>query len=89
MNACGQRVKLRREELGLSQADLIGRLADVTRAEWNGDRRDVYRIERGTRKIADVELIALAVALEISPMWLLVGDGDEFAESGFQRPLST
>ena len=83
MNVCGTRVSESRNKLGLSQSDLCGRLATVTNGEWIGDRRDIYRIEKGTRKIADVELLALALALEVSPLWLLVGNKDERAETGF------
>ena len=88
MNAAGTRIKLRREELKLSQSDLCERLSDVTLGEWNADRRDVFRLEKGTRKVSDVELLALALALDVSPMWLLVGSGDERSETGFRRPIA-
>ena len=88
MNAAGVRIKQRREELNLSQSDLCARLSDSTFAEFNPERRDIYRLEKGSRKISDVELLALALALDVSPMWLLVGSGDERSETGFRRPLA-
>lgn len=81
MNASGLRVKARREELKLSQDNICARLTDVTEGKWKPKQRDLWRIEAGTRKIGDIELIALALALETSPLWLLTGGGD-----GRERP---
>ncbi|BDI33913.1 hypothetical protein CCAX7_59640 [Capsulimonas corticalis] len=89
MNVCGERVKLRREELQLTQSELCGRLATVTHGIWNGDRRDIHRVERGTRKVSDAELIALTISLETTPQWLLIGEGTEEEETGFARPMWT
>jgi transcriptional regulator with XRE-family HTH domain len=86
MNVCGARVRERREELALSQNDLCGRIAMVTDAVWNPDRRDIHRIEKGTRKISDAELIALSIALESTVTSLLLGNSDEATATGFRSP---
>ena len=39
------------------------------------------RIEQGTRLISDLELLALAAALERDPAWLLLGDATEISTS--------
>jgi transcriptional regulator with XRE-family HTH domain len=72
-NAVGERVRQRREEQGLTQELLCARLADVTAGGWIPDRRDIYRIEDGRRSVYDVELIALAEALECETYWLILG----------------
>jgi hypothetical protein len=41
---------------------------------WNPDRRDVYRVERGTRKITDLELVVLARAAKTTPADLIDAD---------------
>ena len=64
MNVVGERVKQRRAELGLTQDALCARLADRTNGAWIADRRDVYRIEDGRRSVHDVEVLALAKALD-------------------------
>ena len=73
MNQIGARVKERRRALGLTQDALCGRLALATNGRWNPDRRDVVRIEIGTRIVSDVEMLALAEALDCDACWLLVG----------------
>ena len=40
---------------------------------------EIYRIEAGTRIVSDLEMLALAQALECRPMWLFLG---EMAEGG-------
>jgi transcriptional regulator with XRE-family HTH domain len=86
MNICGIRVRERREELKLSQSELCARLALVTDAVWNADRRDIHRIEHGTRKISDAELLCLAISLETTAQFLLMGDLNEATASGFRSP---
>jgi len=71
MNAVGSRVKERRKTLRWNQDDLCARLAHVTSGVWNPAWRDIVRIEGGTRKVSDLELLALAQALECTPSWLL------------------
>src|SRR5579859_2402346 len=73
LNQIGERAKSRRVALKLTQDALCARLALETEGAWNADRRDIFRIEDGRRSVHDVELIALARALEVSPCWLLTG----------------
>jgi transcriptional regulator with XRE-family HTH domain len=71
MNLAGMRVKESRERMGWSQDTLCARIARVTEGVWNPQWRDIWRIEGGTRKISDLELLALAKALQCSAPWLL------------------
>ena len=40
------------------------------------DRATVARIEAGDRVVSDLELVALANALDVDVGWLLFGDGE-------------
>jgi transcriptional regulator with XRE-family HTH domain len=71
MNRIGPRVKSRRQELGLTQSALHGRLAHLTGGRWNPERQTALDIERGRRSVLDTELVVLALALECSVLWLL------------------
>ena len=71
MNAVGIHVKERRKELGWNQDMLCARIAGATSGVWNPEWRDIVRIEGGTRKVSDLELVALAKALECSVLILL------------------
>jgi len=75
LNQLATRAAARRQELHLGQEDLCGRIAQVTDGDWNPTWRDVQRIERGQRIVSDIEILALAQALECSPCWLLTGQG--------------
>lgn len=74
MNIVGQRARDRRKALKLKQDELCGRLAETTLGKWAPSRLDIYRIERGDRLVSDLELIALAAALDCTTGWLLHGD---------------
>ena len=74
VNQVAGRVRTRRRELKLTQDALCARLALETEGRWNADRMEVYRIETGTRIVSDLEMLALARALECRPMWLFVGE---------------
>jgi hypothetical protein len=74
MNGVGLRIKSRRHTLALEQDELCARLARVTNGGWNPGWQDMSRIENGFRTVTDLEVIALAKALECSPCWLLIGD---------------
>jgi hypothetical protein len=74
LNLVAQRVRVRRAELSLTQDALCARLATATDGAWIADRRDIFRIEDGRRSVHDIELVALAQALECSTSWLLLGD---------------
>jgi transcriptional regulator with XRE-family HTH domain len=73
MNLVGPRVKHLRSTLQITQDQLGGRLSDITAGQWGPTVDDIYRIEAGTRMVADSELLALAVALECEAEVLLKG----------------
>jgi len=73
-NQIGQRVRECRARLEITQDALCARLAEVTSGGWIPDRRDIFRIEDGQRIVSDLEILALAEALDCSPCWLLVGE---------------
>lgn len=75
LNQVGGRVRSRRTELKMQQRSLLGRLAFVTGGGWNPTPQEVLRIENGTRIVTDTEVLALALALECDPCWLLTGKG--------------
>jgi transcriptional regulator with XRE-family HTH domain len=77
LNQVGTRVRERRKALGLTQDQLQGRLGYVTGGRWAVSGQEVLNIERGQRTVLDVELFALAKALECSPLWLLTGQAEE------------
>jgi transcriptional regulator with XRE-family HTH domain len=64
INLVGDRVYLTRTSLKLTQDVLCAKLAVVTDGAWIADRRDIWRIEQGLRIVSDLELIALAKALD-------------------------
>ncbi len=70
-NLVGSRVRSRRKELKLTQDLLCGRLADLTQGRWNPSPGDIYRIQTRTRIVSDLEILALALALECDVLWLL------------------
>lgn len=64
-DSVGQRVRLRRKELGLTQVQL---------SALSGMRQStISDLERGRNK-STIELVVLATALECSPEWLRSGD---------------
>ena len=67
-NCCGERVREARQKLRLSQTDLAARL------QIEGvimERDSVSRMEKGTRFVADYEIVTLAKVLHVSVSWLL------------------
>lgn len=72
MNICGSRIKRRREELKMAQAELAA--AINVDFEIKIDRSDISEIERGVRGLKDYELLSIAKILNISPVWLLCGE---------------
>lgn len=77
MNEVGLRVRERRHAMGLEQDDLCARIASATNGGWNPAWQDISRIENGFRTVTDLEVTALAQALECSPCWLLLGETRE------------
>jgi len=78
-NQIGGRVRERRLALGLTQDGLCARLAVVTDGEmdavWIADDQEISKIENGNRSVHDLELLALARALDCNACWLLSGEG--------------
>ena len=74
VNQVAERVRTRRKQLKLTQDAVCARLALETQGRWNADRMEIYRIEMGTRIVSDLEMLALARALECTPLWLFLGD---------------
>ena len=74
MNQIGPRVRERRHELQIGQDELCARIARVTEGAWVPAWQDISRIEHGARLVTDLEILALAQALECSPCWLLTGE---------------
>lgn len=70
-NISGKRIKELREQQGLSQDQLSGRLA---RKGITIDRAGISKIETGIRSIYDFELKATAKILNVSADWLLGGN---------------
>jgi len=67
-NVCGKRVKEARKKLNLSQEVLAARL------QIGGviiERDSISRIEKGTRFVADYEVLILSEILKVSPLYLL------------------
>jgi transcriptional regulator with XRE-family HTH domain len=75
INQVGARVQERRGSLGVKQDELCARIARETEGAWNPAWQDISRIENGARTVTDIEVVALASALECSPCWLLTGSG--------------
>ena len=67
-NLAGERIRQRRQSLGLSQEQLAARL-QLRGLELG--QKAVSRMEIGSRVIPDYELLWLAQALETTTAWLL------------------
>ena len=67
-NACGARVREAREKKGLSQEQLA---AKVQLSGHALTQKAISRIESGQRIVPDFEILLLANALNVDPLWLL------------------
>ena len=67
-NICGERLHEARCKLRMTQSDLAAKLQ---LADIGIERDSISRIEIGTRFVADYELKALSVILNVSVAWLL------------------
>lgn len=72
-NQVGERVRQRRTELHWTQDALTARLAYATVGAWNPSLQEVLHIENGSRTVTDLEVLALAQALECDSCWLFCG----------------
>jgi hypothetical protein len=73
LNQVGPRVRERRQSLRLEQDEVCARVARTTDGEWNPAWQDLSRIENGARMVSDLEVLALARALECDACWLFYG----------------
>lgn len=69
-NISGERVRMKRLSMRLSQAALA---AKVQTEGVVLEQDAISRIELGTRMVQGYELLALAKALGVTPEWLLTG----------------
>lgn len=74
-NLCGKQIKLARIEREMHQVDLAAALDDDCGIEMNQSM--ISAIERGQRRVTDVELDAFAKVLKKGIIWLLYGDKGE------------
>jgi transcriptional regulator with XRE-family HTH domain len=90
-NLCGAQIRARRKEMRLSQSKLCEKLGDVTSGHWNPSIYDLCRVEGGRRIVSDLELLALAIALEttLHELLSLKGETLAFPEYGKTIPPSS
>ena len=69
-NICGDRVRLARQKLRLTQSDLAAKL-QLQLEQVEIERDSISRIEAGTRFVADYELKILAKVLKVGASWLI------------------
>ncbi len=67
-NCCGERVRVAREKLKLSQEQLAARIQLRGHAL---SQKAVSRVETGERIVPDFEVPLFAQALGVDPLWLL------------------
>lgn len=67
-NICGERIEIRRKQLGMKQKDLLAQL-QLKGIDINAS--GLSKLEGQTRSVLDKELIALSDVLDVSPLWLL------------------
>ena len=72
--AIGDHVRRARVRLGIDLADLAARL---TKLEWPIAKSALSRLENGQRRVDVDDLMALSVALYVSPLELLLGEFDD------------
>jgi hypothetical protein len=65
MNLVGPMVKERRLTLKRNRSEFIKDLSNTTLGRWSPSVADLLNIERQTRTVTDIELIAIAKALKV------------------------
>lgn len=73
MVTVGERIKARRIELGMSQAELAEKVGYKEKAT-------ISKIESDGRSLRQTKIILFAKALDTTPLYLLTGEGEENAE---------
>lgn len=68
-SSIGERIKLRRKQLGLSQADLAIKLGYKSRSSLN-------KIEKDSRNLTQSKIKAIADVLETTPSWIMGWDDE-------------
>lgn len=74
VNGIGVQVRKRLETLKLTQFQLAGQIATATQGTWNPSENEIYKLQRGTRIVSDLELRVLARVLGCSVTDLLGDD---------------
>lgn len=75
INLCGKRIKMARINKEMHQVDLAAALSVDYNIEMSQSM--ISAVERGTRAITDIELVAFAKVLEVKTSWLLFGEAGE------------
>jgi transcriptional regulator with XRE-family HTH domain len=71
-NLCGKRIRYARARAEMSQTELCAALSVDHNIEIT--QNVVSKIENGIRTVNDIELVALAQALNVTPCFLLYGE---------------
>lgn len=78
MDKIGERIKQRREELGMTQQELANKLG-------MSHRSAIAKVENGSRNVAESKIAAYAEALETTKNWLKGIEGPD--PNGFLEPI--
>lgn len=76
----GKRIKLRRTTLGLSQADVAGRLGITF--------QQVQKYEKGTNSLSSSRLYDLSILLKVSVSYFFEGIGNDYRIEGETKKIS-
>lgn len=71
-NLCGKQIKYARALIEMSQTELCAALSVDHSIEISQDV--ISKIENGIRAVNDIELVAIAQILNVTPCFLLYGD---------------
>lgn len=75
-NISGKRIKEARQKAKIDQVELA--VALEFEFEIKITQSDISEIERGVRGVKDYELDCISRILDVSPLWLLRGEQNEF-----------
>ena len=78
MNIVGERLRKLREDTGYKQEQIA---AQMQTHEVILGQKAISRIERGTRVVADYELLGFARLYGVRVEWLLTGKGEKKADA--------
>ena len=74
VNGVGVQIRKRLDALKLTQFQFAGQIATATQGAWNPSENEIYKLQRGTRIVSDLELRVLARVLDCSVTDLLGED---------------